>query len=887
MLKCSNCEKINKLIICSKCNTIFCEECHKDNNCNTCNNDIFYKLYKRIFNGYTIDFIDLTRFPVGFCGFDRFNRSLMDIIDSINQIEESIEKNILLIFFPNKIQSINFSKKLSYSDENEDEIVIKSKYRIVFTPENIFYLFNYENIRPTEIIFLIKLLVLIKTNTEDAQLEFENYKFIPYDALKIMNARIGIDFISHLDFDEVFYFNFFSDCYKSFHEYSTYKKLITDSPIELLDYLHNKIELDNIDSLKNREFLYDTDLFELYLYTLRLNLIQKSVKDNPKIYFLISEHVYNKIEEIFSLINNTEVKNVFNNFFSDIKSENFDSNYDYHNFIKASTCNIFKHSPLIFLRYNEINALWIYSRNLIFKTQSMIAENPNIKIIPNLSDHLELLYIIKNVLNKEIPIQYRIILLTIKFSILEEIVIRSKNSNYFKLLLETHSELESLFLQNHKTLKKDELFKLDFVDIFIEKIKISYIYFMFKDIKNAKDVLKKVRVSIDLYQIPDFYKINMLFVNFQFFEDYTELKEIYNLYINPKYIEDIYHEAYFENLNEVICKFSSHFVENECDLSEMLNLIQDQILIPEPFIKNINEIRGLEIFIAMFYHIVNASRQNSTFLMLSELEKALEFSELLNEINEGRYPYDYYLLKTLTIDKILKENVNEVKKIVTKLDYFELSSKEAFKGAVIYWLDSTLEIQIKNLDIISQLKAVDDPWCNLIYKIIKDKIIYSPVKIELENVRKLNNMDDQLLKFKENTERNGINSFWESRIKGKLKPQPEEIAKFGLISFFRATEFYTHIGSENEEGVGKCDILTVSKKNEKNIIELKIVKSKRDIEKGIEELLYYITKEGLKEGYLILFDTRKNNYEVKDKIIINNKVINQYLVKIYEIAPSK
>ena len=45
----------------------------------------------------------------------------------------------------------------------------------------------------------------------------------------------------------------------------------------------------------------------------------------------------------------------------------------------------------------------------------------------------------------------------------------------------------------------------------------------------------------------------------------------------------------------------------------------------------------------MFYHTINATKQDSTFLMISELEKALEFSEILNEINESRYPYDYYL----------------------------------------------------------------------------------------------------------------------------------------------------------------------------------------------------------------------------------------------------
>jgi len=506
---------------------------------------------------------------------------------------------------------------------------------------------------------------------------------------------------------------------------------------------------------------------------------------------------------------------------------------------------------------------------------------------------LKFIFKLNKILSFDIPMQYRIILLNAKFHILKEIVIRNNNKTFFDILLETHREFETLFLQYHNELKKDELFKINFADVLIERNAIAYLYFIFSDIKNAKQILQKNKETFEIYDIPDYLKISLLYVNFQFFEDYNDLKEIHTICLNYRKDESEYFiDLYFSNKYEVICKFSSFFSDNKGNLLEILNLIEDQIILPPPIIKNVFEIKGLEIFIGIFYHITNANNQDSVVLLLSEVKTALKLAETQNEINNGNYPHYYYLLKTRAIIEILNENIEEIKNIILQIENHDdfLKSKENFIIALNYWLDSTLKSYNKNIEILINLGDADDPWCNLIYKILKSKIrqsLFNEAESELESVKKITNIKEQLKKFKEIVERNCINAFWDSRIKGKLQPYPEEIGKSILVTFFSASEFYSHIGTENEEGVGKCDIVTISKKNEKNIFELKIVKSTSDIKKGIKELLYYMSKEVLDEGYLILFDSRKRDHKIDDEIIMDGKKINIVSLKINDVAPSK
>ncbi len=818
----------------------------------------------------------------------------MAIINSVTQINDSFENNNKLVIFPNKIESAKFAQKMGYSYRNDDEIIKHSKYSIVYTHEATFYLLNFENVKSNEISFLIKLLILQKIDYEEMSRELENYARIYFKVLTNMNERIGVNFVSFNEDDDLILRNFSVECYKYIHEYFAYKKLLCENPKDLLDHLHYKIDTINKGLSYEYEFFYSGDLFGLYLYTLRLKLIENSVKNNQEIYAILYKRITEKIEETFSILKIEDVKNVFLSSLSDIHTQNFDAYQQYFNFIESSINNLSKQTPLIFLRYSEILTLLVQGENLIMEEQSMMMNQPRIKIILNLSEMISFIFKIDRILSFEIPVQFRIILLNARFSILKEITIRSLDKAYFDLLLKTHNQFEVLFLQNYKQLKEDKFFKIDFVDLFIQKGAIGYIFFLFNEIKNAKEILRERRRLLDKHNVPDSLKISMLFANFNFFEDYHDLEEIHKICLNsPRNDDEKLFDGYNENIDKIICDFSCFFSENNGDLLEVLNLIEDQIIIPQPVIKNFFEINGLGVFVGLLYHIINATKQDSTVLLISEVEKALKLAENQNEINKGMYPYDYYLLKTHAIVEILNANLKEVKSIVSKLDDYDLETKDNFKKAITYWLDSTLEIYGKNIDILAKLKDVDDPWCNLVYKIIKEKIrqsSYNKAKNELEGVRKLKTVTEQLKKFKEIVERDCINTFWKSRIKQELMPQPEKIGKSLLTTFLRLCEFYGHysiIVTEKEIGVGKCDILTLSNENEINIFELKIVKSKSDIEEGIKELTYYISKENLKEGFLILFDTRKLSPKIEDSVVNDNKIINQFLIKINETAPSK
>jgi len=891
MLKCSNCGCSDDLAICSECNTIVCSSCCKSNICAICRNSIFYRINKENVNSCAVDFVNLNKFQIGFYGFNRINKNLMAIIKSLTQINESFDSNTKLVIFPNKKESTEFVQKMGYSYTNNEEIIKNSKYTILSTQEATFYLFNFENVKSNEIPFLIKLLILQKIDYVEAAKDLEKYERIYRNVLTNLNKRVGVNFVS-LDEDDYNILEIFStECYKHFQEYLAYRKLLSENPKDLLDYLHYKIDTINRGLSYENECFYSRDFFGFYLYTLRLKLIGNSVKKNPEIYAILYKRITDKIEEAFSILKNEAVKNIFLSSLSDIDAKNLDTYQQYFNFIESSTNDISKQTPLIFLRYSEILVLLNQCENLIMESQSIMMYYPKMRIVPNLSEMLKFTFEIDRILSFEIPVQFRIFLLNAKFSILKEIIIRSNDKLFFDLLLKTHNQLEAIFLQNYERLKKDKMFIIDFVDIIIQKGGIGYIHFIFNEIKNAKEVLRERRELIDKHNVPFSLKIDMLFLNFTFFEDYSDLKEIHKICQNSSLNdENILVNGYNENIEKIICNFSYFFFEDTENILEVLDLIDDQIIIPEPIIKNIFEKTGIEIFIGLLYHIINATKQNSPVLLISEVEKALKLAEEQNEINRQMYPYDYYLLKTYAIVEILNENMDEVKNIISKLDCYDLKTKDTFKEALIYWLDSTLGIYSINIEILSKLNDVDDPWCNLIYKIINTKICKSPYKKELDEVSTLKTVAEQLIKFKEIVERDCINTFWESRVKNKLMPQPEKIGKSLLITFLRMCEsygYYNIIVTEKEIGVGRCDIFTLSNENENNIFELKIVQSKSDIEKGIKELTYYTSKEKLKEGFLILFDARKRSHKIEDIVVNDNKIINQFVININDTAPSK
>ncbi|MGD0267394.1 MAG: hypothetical protein ABSD47_20990 [Candidatus Methylomirabilota bacterium] len=111
-----------------------------------------------------------------------------------------------------------------------------------------------------------------------------------------------------------------------------------------------------------------------------------------------------------------------------------------------------------------------------------------------------------------------------------------------------------------------------------------------------------------------------------------------------------------------------------------------------------------------------------------------------------------------------------------------------------------------------------------------------------------------LSEFKRAVEARGVDAFWDSRKKHRLRSRPEKIAQVLLAIFAKGV-----IGSDGlvlrefASGIGFVDV-GVSFGGVLHLIELKILKGQLT---GINQLATYMETEGRGEGWLVLIDTRQ------------------------------
>jgi len=101
-----------------------------------------------------------------------------------------------------------------------------------------------------------------------------------------------------------------------------------------------------------------------------------------------------------------------------------------------------------------------------------------------------------------------------------------------------------------------------------------------------------------------------------------------------------------------------------------------------------------------------------------------------------------------------------------------------------------------------------------------------------------------------------VNSFWESRKRGKLKRRPEKLGQEFLGVF--ASAKLAGRGSairEAASGVGFVDVLVTFSSGLLHVVELKLLKGIRL--PGPAQLATYMRHKGRNEGWLVFFDTRK------------------------------
>ena len=135
------------------------------------------------------------------------------------------------------------------------------------------------------------------------------------------------------------------------------------------------------------------------------------------------------------------------------------------------------------------------------------------------------------------------------------------------------------------------------------------------------------------------------------------------------------------------------------------------------------------------------------------------------------------------------------------------------------------------------------------------------VELDSENMT-INNCLDDFIKFIKSEKRM---SFWrsENRVYNWIS-KPEKLVKDFLHTFL--TGRYKNdmaVFEEITSGAGKIDILIVTPKNEKLIVELKMCGHRYSAKyalSGIEQIFHYMENKNAFEGYLVIFDSRTKDF---------------------------
>jgi predicted transcriptional regulator len=133
----------------------------------------------------------------------------------------------------------------------------------------------------------------------------------------------------------------------------------------------------------------------------------------------------------------------------------------------------------------------------------------------------------------------------------------------------------------------------------------------------------------------------------------------------------------------------------------------------------------------------------------------------------------------------------------------------------------------------------------------------TPIKDSGKEKNAIEKTIQHLLKFKQETEKNTKQSFWDER-KHKLKPGPEEIGRCNLDHHIKGKYTKSVIHLESRAGKGKSDLFTIFVDGKCQLSETKMwYYDKYVLQEGIKKFDGYMEAEQQKIGYYIVFDHRK------------------------------
>lgn len=137
-------------------------------------------------------------------------------------------------------------------------------------------------------------------------------------------------------------------------------------------------------------------------------------------------------------------------------------------------------------------------------------------------------------------------------------------------------------------------------------------------------------------------------------------------------------------------------------------------------------------------------------------------------------------------------------------------------------------------------------------------------------------------------EAEAVNSFWDSRARGRLRNRPEKLGQECLGLFASAKlEKRGALIREATSGTGFVDVLVTFSSGLVHVVELKILRNNKLV--GPEQLATYMKHKRRKEGWLVFFDARDPDDRQQTPAVLKERdsTIRVIVVDINPIAPNR
>jgi hypothetical protein len=142
--------------------------------------------------------------------------------------------------------------------------------------------------------------------------------------------------------------------------------------------------------------------------------------------------------------------------------------------------------------------------------------------------------------------------------------------------------------------------------------------------------------------------------------------------------------------------------------------------------------------------------------------------------------------------------------------------------------------------------------------------------------------------FRHGIEARAIDTFWASRVKGRLRPKAEKVGQGLLAAFAMGTlsDGKGHLLRELPSGVGFVDVGLILG-NVLHLVELKVLRGGSF--SGVSQLTQYMRTEQRRQGWLVVFDARTQDKQgpLPAKIDTADGTVRVLVININPAAPHK